>query len=129
MKKMMIVVVVMIVMMMIVACDKQEVNEVKVTIPAGSTEAYVYSEQQICPTKDHIKVATGEGLSDTQVIFETVEVNDKKITEPTSLSVGTAEKIEVEQGKWLKVGVAMRNPSNEDRIVSVKMENVEVKAE
>lgn len=113
----------------LVSCGKRNSYEIKVIIPAGSTEAYVYSDEEISPTKDTILISSGQKLSDTEVFLKPIEVKEENAYEPTYLTPGMPIKMDVEKGDWFKVGVAVQNPSNEDMVVTVNIENIEVRIE
>ncbi len=61
----------------IVGCGKKEKHEIEILIPAGSTEAFVYSETEIRPVGDKITIWSGAGLADTEVILKPVEVKQE----------------------------------------------------
>lgn len=50
-----------------VGCSKKEKQEIEILIPAGSTEAFVYSETEIRPIGNKITIWSGAGLGDTEV--------------------------------------------------------------
>lgn len=105
-------------------CGGNETYEIGITIPAGSTEAFVYSHEEICPAKNTIMISSGKGLSDTEVVLKEVGAREDHVSEPTYLTPGMPVKMAVEKGAWFKVGVSMQNPSNEDITVTVKIQNL-----
>ena len=76
-----------------------------ITYPPGSTEPFVYSDEEISPKKDKITISAGEGISDTEVFLKTVYVKDENAYEPTYLTRGVPVTMDVEKGAWFKVGV------------------------
>lgn len=51
----------------LVGCGKKDTYEVRITVPAGSTEEFVYSDEEISATGNKITISTGDGLGDTEV--------------------------------------------------------------
>ena len=58
-----------------VGCGKKEKHEIEILIPAGSTEAFVYSDEEIRPVGNKITIWSGAGLGDTEVIIKAVDEN------------------------------------------------------
>lgn len=97
----------------------------EIVIPAGSQEGYAFADEEICPTRDHIVVTSGDGLGDTEVFLETVE--GSRTYAPTYLTPGFPADIEAEKGAWLKIGVNVQNPAEQDMVVYIDVRNVEVR--
>ena len=111
-----------------VGCGKEEKHEIEILIPAGSTEAFVYSDAEIRPVGNKITIWSGAGLGDTEVILKPVEVKQENAYEPTYLTHGMPVKIDVEKGGWFKIGVSVQNDSDRGPIaVAVEVEGVEVR--
>ncbi len=110
------------------ACGKQETYEIEILIPAGSTEAFVYSDEEICPTGDTITISAGAGIASTEAILKPVneELEMEYTAEP--LTQKQSVKLDAVKGEWFKIGVAMQNDSEKGPIaVSVKVEGVDVR--
>ena len=101
--------------------------QIRVTIPAGSTAAFCYSDEEICPKGNTLTIANGEGLGDTEVVLLPVEYEEENAYEPTYITPGIPVKLDVEKGAWFKIGVNMQNPTTEDIDVYVSVRNVEVR--
>lgn len=128
MKKHIAIILTMICVLFLAACSKNDTYEIEILIPAGSTEAFVYSDEEISPTSDKITISAGAGIANTEVILKPVEVEQENTYEPTYLAQGKPVKINVEKGAWFKIGVAMQNDSEKGAIaVAVKVEGVEVR--
>ncbi len=111
-----------------VGCSKIEKQEIEILIPTGSTETFVYSDEEIRPTGNKITIWAGAGLGDTEVILKPVEVKQENAYEPTYLTHGMSVKMDVEKGGWFKIGVSVQNDSDRGPIaVSVEVEGVEVR--
>ncbi len=93
---------------------RQTSFDVSITVPAGSQEDFVYSDEIICPIRDKITIWAGENLGDTTVVLLPVKVKEKTAYEPTYLTHGMPVKIDVEKDAWYKVGISMQNTGTED---------------
>lgn len=111
------------------ACGSNDTHEIEIIVPAGSSEAFVYSVEEISPTGNQITISSGTGLSDTLVELEPVEVTEENAyDEPAYLTPGMPVKMDVEKGAWFKIGVdAGYNESEVDKVVSVKVKGVKVR--
>lgn len=67
MKKLISMVLALVCVLGLVGCGKKETYKIKITIPAGSTEAFVYSDEEISATGKKITISSGDGLGDTEV--------------------------------------------------------------
>ena len=117
----------------VVSCKKNDAYKIRIIVPAGTTEEYVYqedfiySDEEISPTGDQITISSGEGLGDTEVVLKPIEVKEENAYERTYLTPGMPVKMDVEKGAWFKIGVAVQNDSSIDKIVYVEVEGVEVR--
>lgn len=103
--------------------------DIKITVPAGSNETYVYSDEEISPQKSKITITSGEGLGDTEVILKPIEVKEENAYEGTYITPGMPVKMDVEKDAWFKIGVNMQNPTDEDIVVYVTVTDVELRIE
>ena len=104
--------------------NRQTTFDISITVPAGSQEDFVYSDEIICPIGDTITISAGENLGDTTVVLQPVKVKEKNAYEPTYLTHGMPVKIDVEKGAWFKVGISMQNNTAEDIEEYVTVEGV-----
>lgn len=51
--------------------------QIRITIPAGSTEAFCYSDEEISPNGNTLVLANGDGLGDTEVLLKPIEVKEE----------------------------------------------------
>ena len=117
-------------MLILTACGKKEKHTIEILVPTGSTEAFVYSDEEINPIGNKVKIWAGAGLSDTEVILK--PVTDKIETGYVAeyLTHGAPVEFDVDNGndQWFKIGVSVQNPSARGPIsVSVEVEGVEVR--
>lgn len=128
MKKYIAIILSIICILSLMACGKSDNYEIEIVIPAGSTEAFIYSEEEISPQKDKLTISAWAGISDTEVILKPIEVKEENAyDEPAYLTQGMPVKMDVEKGAWFKIGVAVQNPSDVDIVVAVKVDDVDVR--
>ena len=109
-------------------CNKKDKYEIEILIPAGSQEAFVYSEEEIMATGNQITIWSGAGLSDTEVILKPVDGDVETGYVAEYLTHGMPVKLDAVKDEWFKVGVAVQNDSYRGPIaVSVEVEGVEVR--
>ena len=119
----------------LVGCGKNDTNIIKITVPAGSTEEiiyqvdFAYSDEEISPKGNTIKISSGEGLGDTEVVLKPIEVKEENAYEPTYLTPGMTVEMDVEKDAWFKIGVNVQNPTDTDMVVYVEVKGVEVRIE
>lgn len=113
----------------LVGCEKSGTYKVKITVPAGSSEAFVYSDEEISATGDKITIWSGEGLGDTEVLLSPVNGNVETGYVATYLTHGMPIEFDAIKGEWFKIGVSMQNDTDTDITVYVEVEGVEVRIE
>ena len=102
--------------------------QIRITIPAGSTENFCYSDAEISPKGNTLTFYVGEGLGDTEITLLPVEVREENAyDETTYITPGMPVKMDVEKGAWFKVGVNIQNPTDESKDVYISVRNVEVR--
>lgn len=108
---------------------KQNSFKIRITIPAGTTEDFVYSDEEISPLGNKITISSGDRLGDTEVVLKPIEVTEENAYEPTYLTPGMPVEMDVEKGAWFKIGIGMQNPTEEDIVVYVEVDGIEVRIE
>ena len=101
--------------------------QIRITIPAGSTAAFCYSDAEISPKGNTLTFYAGEGLGDTEIKLLPVEVREENAYESTYITPGMPVKMDVEKGAWFKVGVNIQNSTDESKVVYVSVRNVHVR--
>lgn len=71
--------------------------QIRITIPAGSTESFCYSDEEICPNGDTLTFEKSDGLGDTEIVLLPVEYREEKVYEPTYMTSGMPVKIDVKK--------------------------------
>ena len=106
---------------------KQDSYTLRIVVPAGSQEKFVYTDEEVSTIRNSIKIWSGDGLGDTEVILSPVNKTTETRYTATYLTHGMSVEFDAENDTWFKIGVNMQNPTNEDIIVYVEVENVEVR--
>ena len=106
---------------------KQDSYTLRIVVPAGSQEKFVYTDEEVSTIRNSIKIWSGDGLGDTEVILSPVNKTTETRYTSTYLTHGMPVEFDAENDTWFKIGVNMQNPTNEDIIVYVEVENVEVR--
>lgn len=106
---------------------KQDSYTLRIVVPAGSQEKFVYTDEEVSTIRNSIKIWSGDGLGDTEVILSPVNKTTETRYTATYLTHGMPVKFDAEKDTWFKIGVNMQNSTNEDIIVYVEVENVEVR--
>lgn len=106
---------------------KQDSYTLRIVVPAGSQEEFVYSHEEVSTIKNSIKIWSGDGLGDTEVLLFPVNKTAETGYTATYLTHGMPVEFDAEKDTWFKIGVNMQNSTNEDIIVYVEVENVEVR--
>ena len=106
---------------------KQDSYTLRIIVPAGSQEKFVYTDEEVSTIRNSIKIWSGDGLGDTEVILSPVNKTTETRYTATYLTHGMPVEFDAEKDTWFKIGVNMQNPTNEDIIVYVEVENVEVR--
>lgn len=101
--------------------------QIRVMIPAGSTEPFAYSDEEICPKGSTLTIYAGEGLGDAEIVLLPMESKEEKVYAPAYITPGMPVKFEAEKGAWYKIGVNAQNPTDENRDVYVSVNNVDVR--
>ena len=106
---------------------KQDRYTLRIVVPAGSQEEFVYTDKEVSAIRNSIKIWSGDGLGDTEVLLSPVNKTTETGYTATYLTHGMPVEFDAEKNTWFKIGVNMQNPTNEDIIVYVEVENVEVR--
>ena len=106
---------------------KQDSYTLRIVVPAGSQEKFVYTDEEVSTIRNSIKIWSGDGLGDTEVILSPVNKTTETRYTATYLTHGMSVEFDAENDTWFKIGVNMQNSTNEDIIVYVEVENVEVR--
>ncbi len=129
MKKLIAFVFALICVLTLAGCKQNDTYKISITVPAGSTEAFVYSDEEISAIGKKITISSGEGLGDTAVVLSPVNKNVKTEYVATYLTPGMPVAFDAVKGEWFKIGISMQNDTDTDKTVYVEVEGVEVRIE
>ena len=108
---------------------------VHVTVPAGTMnefvyiEDFIYSDEEISPQKKQLTLTAIDVPDHTEFLLKPIEVTEENAYERTYFYNGEPLVIDVEKGAWFKIGIALQNPTDEDIVVGITVENVKVRIE
>lgn len=109
----------------LVGCGFTKEHTVRIVIPAGSQEEYVYSDEEIMPLNGQLTMKSIDVADRTNVALKAVEAENEVVY--TFLTKGEPMIVYAEKDVWYKIGIAMQNPTDKDIIVTVNIENAEVR--
>ena len=87
----------------------------------------MYSDEEVSTTGNSIVIWSGEGLDDTEVLLFPVDETTETGYTATYLTHGMPVEFDAVKDEWFKVGINMQNPTDEDIVVYVEVENVEIR--
>ena len=114
--------------LLMAGCGKDTFT-LSITVPAGSQEAFVFADEEICPIGKKITISCGEGLEETEVLLATGEKTLAAGYVATPLAPDQPASFDTEKGIWLQVGVAVQNDTDTDKTVYLEITGVEVRIE
>ena len=100
-------------------------HEIRITIPAGSTAPFYYSDEEISPAKSTMEFLVGQDVGDSEIVLKPIEVKDEIKYQPTYITPGMPVELEVEKGGWYRIGLNIQNTTTEDIDVYVTVYDVE----
>ena len=127
MKKIITLVLILIFVLTLFGCGKNDTYKIGITVPSGSTETFVYAEEEISATGKKITIYASEGLSDTEVILHPVNEMITPGYVATYLTPGMPVELDAVKGEWFKIGVSFQNDTSTDKTFYVEVEGVEVR--
>ena len=131
-----------IIVLCLVGCGSTGKSQtVEIIIPAGYADAYeftdeaieaiafIYSDEEISPKRNTLTIKAGAGYDSVIVMLKPIDYEEENSYEPIILTHDKPVTIDVEKGAWLKIGVAIQNPSDVPIASSVIVEDVEIRIE
>ena len=129
MKKLVITVLILVYILGLTSCVSKEPYTIEFTIPPGSSDGFIYSDQEISPNRNKLIIRAGAGISERDILLKPVQVQKENAYEPVTLKQEDSVKIRVEKGAWYKIGVAAYNPNDVPIAVEVIVENASIRIE
>ena len=112
--------------LLLTACGGEGIA-ISIDVPPGGSQGFAYSHEEVSSDKGRLTFSSGEGLGDTEVSL--LPVDDTRPPEPFYLTPGMPVTVEVEKGKWYKVGVNVQNAGEESIRVLVEVSGGVVRIE
>ena len=106
---------------------KQDSYTLRIVVPAGSQEKFVYTDEEVSTIKNTIKIWSGDGLGDTEVLLSPVNKTTETGYTATYLTSGMPVEFDAEKNTWFRIGINIQNSTDEDIWVYVEVENVAVR--
>ena len=113
----------------LVGCFMQSDYAIRIVVPAGSKGEFVYSDEEISPRKSRLEIKSIDLAEDADFILKPVDETQENTYECTNFPKGEPMLIDVEKGAWYKIGISMKNPTDEDIVVVFHVANVIVRIE
>ena len=129
MKKLVITVLILVYVLGLTSCVSKEPYTIEFTIPPGSSDGFIYSDQEISPNRNKLIIRAGAGISERDILLKPVQVQEENAYEPVTLKQEDSVKIRVEKGAWYKIGIAAYNPNDVPIAVEVIVENASIRIE
>jgi len=102
---------------------------IRIVVPAGSKGEFVYSDEEISPRKSRLEIKSIDMAEDAEFVLMPVGETQENVYECTNFPKGEPMLIDVEKGAWYKIGISMKNPTDEDIVVVFHVVNVIVRIE
>ena len=112
-----------------VGCGKSDTYQIEFTVPAGSVEEFVFSDEEIAATSKKITISSNQELGDAEVILLPVKDTVTPGYVATQIAPGSPAEFDAAGKEWFKIGLRVRNESSTDKIVSVTVSGVEIRIE
>lgn len=100
---------------------------IRITVPAGSTHQFVYSDEEIRALGNKITITSGDNLPDTEVILKAVSGTAETGYVAEYITHGLPVEFDADKNLWVKVGINIQNPTDQDKTFYVNVKNVEVR--
>ena len=110
-------------------CSAQKEYAIRVVVPAGSQDEFVYSDEEISPRKNRLEIKSIDMSEDAKFALKPIDETQENSYECTNFPNGEPMLIDGEKGAWYRIGVAMKNPTDEDIVVVFHVVNVKVRIE
>ena len=110
-------------------CSTQSDYAIRIVVPAGSQGEFVYSNEELSPRKSQLDIKSIDMPKDAEFVLKPIDATQENTYECTNFPKGEPLLIEVEKGAWYKIGISMKNPTDEDIVVVFHVVNAKVRIE
>lgn len=108
-------------------CGMGGTYKIAFTVPAGSMEEFILSEEEISATGNKIRISSNGELGDAEVLLFPVKDTVTAGYIATYVTPGAPAEFDAERGVWFKIGLRVRNETDKDKTVYVTVRGVEVR--
>ena len=137
MKKSFAVILTLVMVLAFAGCGQQTEVAIGITIPAHTEdfdyiEDFIYSDEEISTNRNSLTLSLGSADDDfgnAEIVLKPVEYEEENAYERMPIIPGTPVRIDVEKGAWFKIGVAVKNETDEDMTLYVNVERVDMRIE
>ena len=111
----------------LVGCGKRNTHRISITIPAGSTEEFIFSEEEISAVGSKITISSDSDSADAEVILSPVSdtITPGYVAKPVTPECPAS--FDAAKGEWFKIGLRVRNDTDTDKTFYVTVGGVEVR--
>ena len=110
-------------------CSTQSDYAIRIVVPAGSQGEFVYSNEELSPRKSQLDIKSIDMPKDAEFVLKPIDATQENTYECTNFPKGEPLLIEVEKGAWYKIGISMKNPTDEDIVVVFHVVDAKVRIE
>ena len=110
-------------------CEKSNTYRIEFTVPAGSTEEFLISDEEVTATGKEITISSNRELGDASVILIPVNETVTPGYVATYITPGLPATFDADGGEWFKIGLHVRNETGGDKTVYVTVSGVEIRIE
>lgn len=104
-----------------------ETYEIAITIPSGNRDKIIYSQEEISPKGEKLKIEVRSELKDPdmELKLNPTWFKGKSDYKPIKIARGIPVELDVEKGAWFLIGVKAQNDTDSDIVVYVEIEEKE----
>ena len=129
MKKLIAFVLALVCVLGLAGCSTQKEYAIKVVVPAGSKGEFIYSDEEISSSKSRLEIKSIDMPEDAEFVLKPADTTQENTYQCTDFPKGEPMLIDVEEGAWYKIGIAVENTTDEDIIVVFHVVNAKVRIE
>ena len=127
MKKLIALLLVLVCVLGLSGCSTKREYGIRIVVPAGHQGEFIYSEEEISPRKSQLDIKSIDMPKDAEFVLKPADTTQENTYQCTDFPKGEPMLIDVEEGAWYKIGIAVENTTDEDIIVVFHVVNVTVR--
>lgn len=110
-------------------CGGNTEYPVTVTVSAGSTGDFYYTEEQVFACGSSIFVRPGDGAGEMLVMLKPMNESFNTGFVAETMTPDSPAELDLQKGEWYRVGVFLENQGAEDMTVTLLVRGVKVQTE